>query len=496
MTLVNRVLTFFLTALALVLIAYSTAFYGFVGYQLRQEFDQQLQSALATLVAAIEVEDDSAKWQPTEHAISPDTHDALEEVRWAVFDDTGMLVDHSPNISPELADDAHFLMIARQPAQKEASLDIDNWRFMQHSIQAAQQRDRDERDSDEYNGLVITVARSQAELDANLQRLALLVCLLPVGVWLVAAAVGRWFCARAVQPVLDMAAQVRAMSGNDFRRRLPATNSQDEVAGLGAAFNGLLDQLQQVFEQQRRFTGDAAHQLRTPLAVLLGQVDVALRRPRSTEEYQRTLALLRSETVELQQIVEALLFLARAEEDASLPDLQPLALDDWLPAYLRKWNEHPRHADLTLNVARDSRVLASSSLLSQLLDNLISNALKYSEPDTPVVLSARRNDAQVLLSVEDHGQGIAPEDRQAIFTPFFRSQAARQSGIAGTGLGLAIAARIANAMSGKLECESTPGVGSTFRLVLPAHDRRADVQKSSDSSPNLPHHPAEPHTIA
>src|SRR5690606_24619267 len=109
---------------------------------------------------------------------------------------------------------------------------------------------------------------------------------------LLAAALGRRFAARALQPVTEMSRRTRSIAGSDFRARLPVADSRDELAELGEAFNTLLDRQQQAYEQQRRLAGDAAHELRTPLTVLLGQIDVALRRPRPADEYVETLRLL------------------------------------------------------------------------------------------------------------------------------------------------------------------------------------------------------------
>ena len=259
------------------------------------------------------------------------------------------------------------------------------------------------------------------------------------------------------------------MSGADFRSRLPVGETGDELADLAEAFNALLESQHRAFEQQRRFTGDAAHELRTPLTVLLGQIDVALRRSRSPEEYGATLHLLRNQTAELQRIVESLLFLARAEEDAVPPDSETFSIGEWLPDYLNRWKEHPRQADIRLQTDQVGvcRITASTALLTRLLDNLIENALKYSTPGSRVDVTMTNDVAGMIVAVEDQGRGIPAEDQSAIFLPLFRSRTARTAGIAGAGLGLAIAARIATACGGRLSCTSELGSGSRFALWLP-----------------------------
>lgn len=486
MKLVNRVSVFFLAALAVVLIAYSGAFYGLVRARLVRQFDQELHGAFNSLVAAVEVEADEVKWQPLEHTIAIGATDQPDEVSWVVIGDREQLVEKSRNATPALIAQARAIASPAFHGPDVGQLVMNgDWQVLHQRLAASWREDgeyehdppgEDERDLDSFDELVVVVARSTSTLNANLRLLLLLACALPVGAWLAAAVAGRWFCRRALQPVRDMSAQARSMtSANDVDSRLPAPQTNDELADLAAAFNTLLDHRHRAFEQQRRFTGNAAHELRTPLTVLLGQIDVSLRRTRSPEEYAATLRLLRDQTAQLRTIVESLLFLARAEEDALPPDSETFSLAAWLPDYMVRWNEHPRRNDIRLEVGptHDGRVRASRALLARLMDNLVENALKYSAPGSRVEVSAAFDDGVALVRVRDEGRGIAPADQAEIFNPFFRSRAAREAGIAGAGLGLAIASRIASASGGRLECTSEIGRGSRFTLRLPIAGKTA-----------------------
>lgn len=469
MKLVNRVSVFFLAALAVVLVVYSIIFYVMVRSRLVQQFEQELHAALNSLIAAVEVEPEEVKWQPLEHIIALGAVQGPEEVRWVVIGDGQLVVEQSRNASADLVARAREIASSlADGGEREWIVAGDDWHLL-HQRLVAPAPVRTERELDEFDELVVVAAHSAAPLNADLNRLLLLVSVLPLGAWLVAAAAGHRFCRRALQPVLDMAQQARSMAGADFHSRLPVSDTPDELTELAVAFNTLLDRQHRAFEQQQRFTGDAAHELRTPLTVLLGQIDVCLRRPRAPEQYTETLGLLRDQTVQLQSIVESLLFLARADEDAVLPDSETLALDQWLPKYLHRWDAHPRRADIRLlgHCPGGGQIRASTVLLARLLDNLIENALKYSEPGTPVDVSLTGNAAEAVVAVTDQGRGIASEDLAAIFQPFFRSRAARNAGIAGAGLGLAIAARIATAFGGRLDCTSELDRGSRFTLRLP-----------------------------
>jgi heavy metal sensor kinase len=467
--LINRVSIFFLAAMAVVLLVFSGGFYAIVRAHLVHQFEQELRGTFNSLVAAVEVETTDVSWQPLEHTIALGATEGPSEVQWVVIGDDSRVVEMSRSARPELIAQAKRIASHLSGSSDSGQLVTgDNWHLL-HQRLVAPAPDRSIRDLDEFDEIVIVVARSGAPLNADLCRLLLLVCALPVAIWLVAAAAGHWYCRKALQPILDMSQQARSMTGADFHSRLPVADTRDELADLALSFNTVLDQQYRAFEQQRRFTGDAAHELRTPLTVLVGQIDVALRRTRSPDEYAATLRVLRDESAQLQTIVESLLFLARAEEDAVLPSAETFSLTEWLPDYMHRWNEHPRRNDISFRLAHDGecQIQASTALLTRLLDNLVENALKYSSPGSIVEISAFTDNSEALVVVQDQGRGIAAEDQTEIFKPFFRSRAAREAGIAGTGLGLAIAARIATASGGRLDCTSEIGMGSRFTLWLP-----------------------------
>lgn len=479
MTLVDRVSVFFLAALAVILCGYSAVVVVSVRSHLSQQFDQRLHSALHVLTAAIEVEDDDVKWQPSDHTI--DLGDDPDEVRWALFSGQGKLVDASRNLDEQSLGELPILTAAQTqldelsdepPFETET---LGEWRMLKTHLEAPHPKAADSREPDEFNSLTVVVALSQRQMQADVWWLALLVSSLSAALWLIAAVGGRRFCRRALAPVRQMSAQARPLQQVGFGLRLPVPERRDELAELAVSFNSLLDELQGMFERQQRFTSEAAHQLRTPLTVLRGQVDVALRRPRSEEEYRTVLETLRGQTEELQQIVEALLFLARADEDGSPPDLTHLPLKPWLTGYVQRWTGHPRFTDLQVELPADPTVVASPALLVQLLDVLLQNAFKYSTGGSCVRLELEEQPGAAVLAVTDQGlgeqtPGIPPDEREAIFRPFYRSQQARQSGIAGTGLGLAIAARIAQTLGGTIQYQPA-GPGSRFVVTLPLAEK-------------------------
>lgn len=469
MKLVHRVSVFFLISLAVVLVAYSAILYLFIRHQLYVQFEQTLDGALHSLVAAVEVEPEEVKWQPLEHSISVGSTSGPTAVEWVVIGDGHLIVEQSQNASPSLIAAAleRASLRSEDPVSSSPELGTD-WYVIDQRL-VAPTPEREGREPDEFDEVLVVVAGSLQPLDAALHRIMVFIGVLPAAVWLIAAAFGHHFGRRALQPLTQIAEQTRAFAAGNFHARLPARKTDDELAELTDSFNDLLDRHQRAFEQLRRFAGDAAHELRTPLTVLLGQMDVSLRRPRSQEEYVSTLTLLRAQSAELKELVESLLFLARMEGEGDLPDGEDLRLEEWMPSYLARWDGHPRRIDIHLitDPPLVTQVRVAPPLLARLLDNLVENGLKYSTVGTPLTITVSQAAGMATVTVADQGQGIAPEDQAAIFNPFFRARAARDAGASGTGLGLAIALKIATAFSGSLSCVSRLGKGSRFTLHLP-----------------------------
>ena len=466
MTLATRLSLFFLAALALVLLGFSATFYYLASTHLHRQLDERLDGVVNVLAAGAEIEETGVEWKPQQRTLSMDA-----AIRWAVLDDADRRIDG--------ADEA---VAARSEA---------GWRLARRQVVENPSRagDRRARDDDHYAALTFVAAAPEAPLQHTLHLLALTLAGLTLALWTAAAFTGRWLCRRALTPLNRMAETARTMTAADLERRLPSANTGDELDDLGCAFNDLLSRLQESFERQRRFTGDASHQLRTPLAAMLGQVEVALRRERSPQEYQRVLTLVHKQSAKLREIVEMLLFLARADAETKQPPPETIDLVAWLPEHLQTWTGHARYADLHLDVPSGASlaVKAQASLLSQLVDNLLDNACKYSEPGTPITLRLSTAAGHVLLAVADEGGGIEAAELPHVFEPFYRSPQARRLGRSGVGLGLAVARRIAEAFGGELEATSELGKGSCFTLRLAQMAKtRQDAQEKCGVSPSAP----------
>jgi heavy metal sensor kinase len=296
----------------------------------------------------------------------------------------------------------------------------------------------------------------------------------PVGLLL--AGFGGWLLARrALQPVARMTEAAQRIGAEHLAERVEETGTGDELDQLGKTLNQMLSRLDAAFNQMRQFSASASHELQTPLTILKGELEVALRLPRSPGEYQTALISSLEEVDRIAQLVDGLLLLSRAEAGVLRMDRQPVDLVQLLEeVYSRlKVLADKGTIEFRLGPAEPVLIRADREHLLRLLINLTDNAIKYTESGGIVTLSLRNYEKWVCLLVEDTGIGIPGEEQEKVFQPFFRTAEARAQAAKGTGLGLSIVRSIVAAHGGTIHLESLPGKGSTFRVLFPV-----DMQQS------------------
>ncbi|MFB6396563.1 ATP-binding protein [Polymorphospora lycopeni] len=296
----------------------------------------------------------------------------------------------------------------------------------------------------------------RAEIDRAVRTMALACALVIV----VVAAGGYLAMGRALRPLRSMTETARDIEETDLSQRIAVTGS-DEVADLGRTFNGMLGRLQGAFAAQRAFISDAGHELRTPITIVRGHLELMGDDP---VERRETVALVTDELDRMNRMVDDLLMLARAEQpDFLRPEEVPIAL---MMAEVYTKAAALGERDWRLGPVAEVTLRADRQRLTQALMQLAQNAVQFTGPGDRVELSARAEHGRLLLAVRDTGIGIAPEDRERIFQRFARAEPGRQRA-EGAGLGLAIVSAIAAAHGGTVAVDSIPGAGSTFTLVLP-----------------------------
>jgi len=235
----------------------------------------------------------------------------------------------------------------------------------------------------------------------------------------------------------------------------------------------MISRLQEAFEAMRRFTADASHELQTPLTIMRSSVEVALERDRTPQEYRRVLADSLEEVLRMARIVGDLLLLARADAGALKLSRKPIPLDELTAEAVEAMRPLAEARGISLSLGSPGKLefVGDERWLRQMLYNLIDNAIKYTRDAGEVSIGVASHDGSVLLTVTDRGPGISRGDQSRIFERFYRGT--RPGGkAAGTGIGLSIALWIARSHGGDIQVDSQPGLGTTFRVVLPLLKRQ------------------------
>lgn len=324
--------------------------------------------------------------------------------------------------------------------------------------------------------LMAIVGVSQQPMRRFLDSLALLLGVsLLVGGGASAAAASR-LSERLTRPLRDIAEAAGSVGESSLHTRIPALSPDAEIQDVTAVLNRMLAHLEAAFSAQRalaasqsRFVADASHELRSPLSNLRGTVEVALRRPRSAEEYRDALGVSLREIERLSRIVTDLLTLSRADAgqfhlNAGVCDLSQIARQSVAACAARA---ESAGVALHLDAALSLPVQGDSDRLREVLDNLLDNALRYAPAPSRVTVTARREGDTACLTVQDAGEGLAEEQQAQVFDRFYRADPSRARQSGGMGLGLAIARAIVEAHHGHIGVQSSPGLGAAFTVCLP-----------------------------
>lgn len=462
MSLRVRLTLWYGTALAVVLVVFGLILYGVLARVLKEQIDRSLEETAAVARRSLE-----------EHRFGPfllfeDLSQDFPELAtldkfFQIFGPTGQITIQSPNIqsreiplSPVALDAALAGRTTFESAKfyGEPSIRVISVPIM-HGDRLVN---------------IIRVGTSLQPLDETLHRL-LIILLVTMPLALMASIGGGWFLAgRALRPVGAITQAAQRIADGDLTQRLMVPKTSDEIGRLATMFNAMIGKLEASFKQVRQFTSDASHELRTPLTVLKGEAELALRRPRSVDDYRSVLESGLEEIDRMSRIVDELLFLSRADLGEVKMECQPVQLDLLLEDLKRQAEVlgHERDIKIITKSIEPATVMGDDMRLRELLLNLLDNAIKYSHAGTQVELSLIRHEQTVRIIISDQGIGMSIEEQTRVFNRFYRTDAARAHTKKGTGLGLAICKWIVEAHHGSIQVQSEPTKGSSFTVLLPA----------------------------
>ncbi len=326
----------------------------------------------------------------------------------------------------------------------------------------------------QHQSHLLQVATSTHETDVTLERAAGFLVALAMGGFALGGALGWWLAGYALRPVLAIIREAEQMSAGGHGHRIAVEADTSELQRLVAVLNGLLRRLDGVLEGQRRFLADAGHAIKTPLTVLRGDVDVALRKERAPEEYRRVLAQTLADLRDTSALAEDLITLARTDTEPAHAARAWADVSAVLAAVHGRYAAAATRAGASLTVEVPPAPLAARvdpALLARAVGNAVDNAVKYSGAARIVLAGGATPDGHVEVVVRDNGCGIAPTEQARAFDRFYRGAAGRAR--SGSGLGLAIARGLMESAGGSVSLDSASGSGTTMRFVLPAPDTPA-----------------------
>ncbi|MBQ3230488.1 MAG: HAMP domain-containing histidine kinase [Clostridia bacterium] len=284
---------------------------------------------------------------------------------------------------------------------------------------------------------------------------------------IIAALIGYFIAKRAFKPVeriVDSAATING--GNDLSKRIGMSDGKDEIHRLAAEFDKMFDRLEASFENEKRFTSDASHELRTPTAVIISQCEAILENEELDDETRNAICSILSNAEGMAELISSLLTLARADRGHLKLIPEELDLAEAVFAVGELTSELAKEKNIKVEVSCGDSVIINGdrAMITRMLLNICENAVKYGKENGNVSIDLKEENANAVVSISDDGNGIAKESLERIWERFYREDEARGNG---TGLGLPLAKYIANAHGGDITVKSEKGVGSLFEIIIP-----------------------------
>jgi heavy metal sensor kinase len=304
----------------------------------------------------------------------------------------------------------------------------------------------------------------------NASLLVLILILFGIDILLVFAVVksGAKSSRRILKPIEVMTNTVENITINELNTRLDVSGSQDELKDLARTFNGMLDRIQESYEQQNQFVSDASHELRTPISIIHGYTELLDRWGKKDEKIlEESLGAIKGETKNMKELVEKLLFLARGDKNTQKIEKEDFYLNELIDNIVKETKMIDSEHEI-INARNDKITInADFRLLKEALRIFIDNGIKYTPSGGSIKIESTINENEVQISIEDTGIGISKEDLPYIFNRFYRADKARNKEIEGTGLGLSIANWIIESHSGRIKVQSEINIGTKVIINLP-----------------------------
>jgi heavy metal sensor kinase len=313
--------------------------------------------------------------------------------------------------------------------------------------------------------VIIEVATTKDMLWSHLDNLLYILSFIIPIILIFAIIAGNFLIYKSFSPIEKVLEELKNINASDLSARLNNTNNQDEINDLIIEINNLLTRLESSFERISQFSSDASHELKTPLTIIRGEIEIALRKDRSADEYKQSLKTSLDEVIVIEQTINDLLFLAKNEKDLITHDMKEvLYFDEIIDESINEMKNFAKlnQIEIKFELVDTIEFKGYSNLLKIAIKNLLKNAIQYSNPNSIIIVKSFKNDGLFNISIQDFGIGIARNEQEKIFEKFYRTDKSRNKNSGGTGLGMSIMKKIIDIHKGIIKIKSEENSGTTI----------------------------------
>ena len=314
--------------------------------------------------------------------------------------------------------------------------------------------------------IIIEILTTKEILTSTLENiLYILSFILPI-ILILAVIAGNFLIYKSFSPIENILFELKQINANDLSARLKTTKNEDEINQLINEVNNLLSRLESSFERISQFSSDASHELKTPLTIIRGEIEVTLRKERTTDEYKNALNNSLNELTLIEQTINDLLFLAKNEKDLMVDKQENFYFDELIDESINEIKSFAKLHQVEINFVLEDSIEFKGfpNLLKIALKNALKNAIQFSHKNSQVIVKSYINDGIFNISIQDFGIGIPLNEQEKIFEKFYRTDKSRNKNSGGTGLGMSILKKIIDIHKGIIKITSKENIGTTIIL--------------------------------
>ena len=312
--------------------------------------------------------------------------------------------------------------------------------------------------------VIIEVATTKDMLWSHLDNLLYILSFIIPIVLIFAIIGGNFLIYKSFTPIEKVLEELKNITATDLSARLKSSNNQDEINELITEINNLLGRLESSFERISQFSSDASHELKTPLTIIKGEMEIALRKDRNIEEYKQSLKTSLDEVIVIEKTINDLLFLAKNEKDLILENMEVLYFDEIIDESINEVKNFAKlnNIKIKFDLIETSEFHGYSNLLKIAIKNILKNAIQFSHNNSEIIVKSYKEKDFFNISIQDFGIGIPLNEQEKIFEKFYRTDKSRSKNSGGTGLGMSIVKKIIHIHKGYIKVESIENIGTTI----------------------------------